>query len=119
METAVRAHGDLPGCGSRRPTVGATGVLGQPTNGRLYRGFGVADQRSALPDSAHHVEHFVARAHGVVIGLAGRALLVAVRAVVRIQDAIPGTVAMVDHVLPGVAPQLVVPVPVHGIAGAL
>lgn len=66
-----------------------------------------------------HVQDFVARAHGVVIGLTRRAFLIAVLAVVRIQDAIPRAILMVDHVRPRIGPQRVVPLPVAIVAAAL
>src|SRR5690606_5377671 len=66
-----------------------------------------------------HPQHFVARAHGVVVGLARRALLVAEPGVVRAEDAVPGAVPVVDEVGPAVAPQPLVPVPVPRLAGAL
>ena len=51
------------------------------------------------PASTNDVQHFVARTDGVVIHLSGRALLVAVLAVVGIEDAEPGAVLVVDEVL--------------------
>src|SRR5471032_3176560 len=66
-----------------------------------------------------HIEHFVARAHGVVIDLAGRAFLVGQFAVVRTEDAVPGAVLVVDEMLPAVAPDFVVPGPVARLAGAV
>ena len=62
--------------------------------------------------------HLVARAHGVVVGLAGRALLVAELGVVRTEDAVPGPVPVVDEMGPAVVPQPVVPVPVPRFPGA-
>jgi redox-regulated HSP33 family molecular chaperone len=46
------------------------------------------------------IEHIVAGAHGVVVDLAGRALFVAVLAVVGRQDAPPGAVFVVHEVAP-------------------
>ncbi|MDT4837597.1 hypothetical protein FQZ97_713340 [compost metagenome] len=60
----------------------------------------------------------MARAHRVVIGLAGRAFLVADLRVLRREDAIPRPVCVVDEVVPAVGPDPVVPVPVAGIARA-
>ncbi|CAM2147777.1 hypothetical protein PT2222_10287 [Paraburkholderia tropica] len=75
------------------------------------------DRRHAA--SGQRVQDFVARAHGVIVGLAGRALFVAVLAVVAGEDAIPRAIAMIDEMLPAVAPDLVVPVPEALVAGAL
>src|SRR5262245_8297272 len=47
---------------------------------------------SFLHLAAHDVEDFVTRAHRVVVGLAGWALLVAVFAVLAVEDAIPRAV---------------------------
>ena len=54
----------------------------------------------------------------MVIGLAGRAFLVAVGLVVAAQDAVPGAVALVDQMLPAVLPQLLVGLPIALLAGA-
>src|SRR5205085_6162289 len=60
---------------------------------------------------AEHVQHVVARAHGVVVSLAGGTFLVAVLAVAAIEDAVPGAVLVVDEMPPRVFPQALVPVP--------
>src|SRR6185437_12773457 len=67
---------------------------------------------------AVQLQQLVAGAHGVVVHLAGRALLVAVFAVVDREDAVPGAVLVVDEVLPRVSPQLVVPRGIAGVAAA-
>src|SRR5438067_12917153 len=64
------------------------------------------------------VQHVVTRTHRVIVGLARRALFVAVLAVGGIEDAVPRTVPVVDEVLPAVLPEAVVPVPVAAFAGA-
>src|SRR5471032_788614 len=64
------------------------------------------------------VERFVAGAHGVVIDLAGRAFLVAQFAVVLAEHAIPRAVLVVDHVLPAVRPDALIPGPVLRVAAA-
>ena len=67
--------------------------------------------RSACFGRAEGVQHLVARAHRVVVGLAGRALFVAVLAVVAGQDAVPRAVFVIDEMRPAIAPELVVAVP--------
>src|SRR5690606_17930668 len=73
----------------------------------------------AAEDRLQHPQHFVARAHGVVVGLAGRALLVVEPGVVRAEDAVPGAMPVVDEVGPAVGPHAVVPLPVARVASAL
>ena len=63
-------------------------------------------------DLAQRGQHVVAGAHVVVVDLAGGALLVGHLGVVRGQDAVPGTVPVVDEMRPGIRPQAVVPGPV-------
>ncbi|EKQ64810.1 5-methyltetrahydrofolate-homocysteine methyltransferase [Xanthomonas citri pv. malvacearum str. GSPB1386] len=103
--------GGLIGKASSRP--GAL-LCGNAT--ALRGGAWITPASSSRPQ---HVQDFVARAHGVVIGLTRRAFLIAVLAVVRIQDAIPRAILMVDHVRPRIGPQLVVPLPVAIVAAAL
>src|SRR5690606_14616755 len=78
-----------------------------------------ANRGRRRPSAAHHVQHLMAGAHGVIVGLAGRTLLVAVPAIVGVEDPVPGTVVVVDHVPPRPGPQALVPVPVLRIPGAM
>lgn len=91
-----------------KPQRGGAGATPQPA--RIEGG-----RRSSGAECAQHV---VARPHGVVVGLAGRAFFVADLAVVGREDAVPGAMAVVDEMRPAVRPDAVVPVPVAGIAGA-
>src|SRR6185312_7539274 len=59
-----------------------------------------------------------ARAHVVVVGLAGRAFFVVDLAAVAGEDTVPAAVFVVDEMRPRVFPQAPVPVPVLVLAGA-
>src|SRR5579859_5025118 len=95
----------------RLRNLGQRRIGSQPTHVGLWanRTVGVLPQ---------YPQHVVARAHRVVVYLAGRALLITVLVVMAIKDAVPGSVAVVHKMLPGITPQTLVPVPVGWGAGA-
>src|SRR5580698_7410784 len=57
------------------------------------------------------VQDFVARAHRVIVGLAGGAFFVAVFAVVAREDPVPRAMLVIHEMLPAIAPEFVVAIP--------
>jgi len=69
-----------------------------------------------LGRAVNHIEHFIARAHRVIVDFTRRAFLIAEFNFVSAKQTVPSPELMVDEVAPAVCPDLVVPDPVAVIA---
>src|SRR5690606_41867125 len=114
MRAGIRTSRARPSAGRQRPgRAWPPAARRMPTAGRTRgRAGSIARLRSSSDSefgrTAQHGQYFVAGAHGVIVGLAGRTFLVAVLAIAAIEDPVPGAMLVIDEVLPRMAPHAIV-----------